>query len=67
MKLAEAKPCFEELREEWASPLALVGPVDLAALARLAGSRFSETGFLDLELGLGESDSGVRMSFRPHT
>ena len=66
MKLVEAKPCFEELREELALPLALVGPVDLAALARLAASRFSETGFLDLELGLGESDSGVRMSFRPH-
>ena len=56
-----------EFREELALPLALVGPVDLAALGRLAASCFSETGFLDLERGLGESDSGMRMSFRPHT
>jgi hypothetical protein len=42
VNFSEARPCLQEFREEQARPSGLVGPVDLAALARLAASCFSE-------------------------
>src|SRR5215470_10124791 len=61
VNFSEARPCLQELREERARPSGLFGPVDLAALARLAASCFSEMGFLPSVLC--DSDSDIDISF----
>jgi hypothetical protein len=65
VKLAEERPCLQAFCEEFALPVDVVGPVDLAALARLAASCFSEMGFFwERDLF---SDEDIGISFRPHT
>src|SRR6516164_10082602 len=61
VNFSEARPCLQEFREERARPSGLVGPVDLAALARLAASCFSEMGFLPDVLF--DSDWDIDISF----
>ena len=59
MKLAEERPCFEAFCEERVLPEPLVGPVDLAALARLAANCFSETGFFWERGFFSDKDIGI--------
>ena len=45
-KVAAVRPCLRELAEARALPSGVRGPVDRAALARLAASCFSEMDFI---------------------
>ena len=65
MTVKLARPCWQAFCEERALPVSEVGPVDLAALARLAASCFSEMGFFG-DWGL-FSDEDIGISFRTHT
>ena len=52
MSSREHMPCKSALRRETSLPALVFGPVDLALLRRLAAIRFSDAGFLVLQVGL---------------